>query len=144
MSARAAALVAASLLFASSCSEKSLQGEIACQRRMIALTDEALLRPPAPGRRVSSLPFETASRGFEQMPVDGCSDDQLARARTMARTTGHLSDIATRVGAMPGPAQMAHLRGNQAFMEFLAELENLRNRRRVLAEDLDRMVAESR
>lgn len=78
------------------------------------------------------------------MPVDGCSEDQLAKARTMARTTGHLSDLAASVGRMPGTAQMAHLRGNQAFMEFLSELEGLRNRRRMLAEELDRMIAVSR
>ena len=62
----------------------------------------------------------------------------------MARTTGHLSELASQVGAMPGTAQMAHLRGNQAFMEFLSELESLRNRRRLLAEELDRMIAQSR
>jgi hypothetical protein len=111
---------------------------------MVALADEALQRRPAPGHAVSSRPFETASQGFERMPVDGCSEDQLAKARTMARTTGHLSDLAASVGRMPGTAQMAHLRGNQAFMEFLSELEGLRNRRRMLAEELDRMIAVSR
>jgi hypothetical protein len=141
VNARGGVIVAAALMLTCSCGNATREGEIACQRRLVALTDAPIASPRQPGEREFATLFATTSRSFEHMPLDGCNEDQRARAQIMARVSRNLSNLAARVGDVRRQLEQSpDLRSNETFLELQAGIEQFENRRQVLREDLDRMV----
>jgi hypothetical protein len=134
----------AAALLSPSCGNAVHDGEIACQRRLIAVADGTHVpRLPSRGPDLAAG-FATMSRGFEQMPLDGCSEEQRGRAAIMARVARDISDMAARIGDPRKQMEaMPSLQGRQAAMEFVAGIEQFERRRQVLREDLDKMVRRS-
>jgi hypothetical protein len=132
-------VLAAALLLSPSCGAAARDGEIACQRRLVAAT--LTVPRPSSGEPALATAFATMSRDFEQMPLDGCSGDQRGRAAIMARVTRELSTIATRTGDLRRQMdQVPELRRNEAFMELAARLEQFEHRRQAMRQDLDAML----
>lgn len=135
--------LAAALLVPSSCGAGSggdaragdaRAGEIACQRRLVALSAGA-----APGGGLAGA-FARTSEGFAGMPLDGCTDNQRLAARLLARTTRALASTAARVGDLNALERLPELRGSQDFRELQSQIEGFEHRRQALREDLGRMT----
>ena len=128
-------------LLSPSCGNAVHDGEIACQRRLIAVMDGTHVPPLPSGGPDLAAGFAAMSRGFEQMPLEGCSEEQRARAAIMARVARDLSNTAARIGDPRRQMEaMPSLQGREAVMELAAQIEQFERRRQALREDLDKMV----
>jgi hypothetical protein len=131
----------AAALLSPSCGHAAHDGEIACQRRLIAVTDGTHVpRLPSRGSNLAGS-FASMSQGFEQMPLEGCSEEQRGRAAIMARVAWDLSNTAARIRD-PRKRMEARpsLQGSEAVMDLMARIEELERRRQALRQDLDKMV----
>lgn len=133
------AIVAAMLLLlAPSRAKAGRADEIACQQRLIDLSGEVA----GPGLAGS---FAAMSGNYKRMALEGCSEDQRARAGIMVRVTRDLAQAAATIGdPLRRMERDPELRSNQAFLELQAQIEQFERRRQALREDLDRMIAANR
>lgn len=126
------------LLLIASCSDDSRQAEIACQQRLVNVPANVRPAKSGPGDSVMASSFAHLSRGYSELPLQGCTEYQAHAAKTLSRLARELADTA-------GPAEQARLEGppsirhNQALMNFMERLEQFENRRRVIREDLAEM-----
>jgi hypothetical protein len=114
--------------------------EIACQQRMVGIPSAADTSPQA--HRVKGMPaaFETMSRRYAAMDLDGCTDDQRGRVPILVRVTHELATLASRLprGGAPDEGSAAP---SPAFLQFVDRLQDFEQRRQAMQQDLDRMRA---
>ena len=143
MSARRSLIGAGLLLFLSSCGDDVRAGEVACQRRLVALSAD--IRPGPPGSGLAGA-FARAGERFQRMPLDGCSESQRYTATAFARVTRQIAATAARIGGDPMRALEGQpgLRTSADFRELQSLIEGFERRRQVLREELERMTRNGR
>jgi hypothetical protein len=139
LTSRGSVIVVALFLLTLSCRNAAREGEIACQRRLVAATDDVIVPAGPSGEPPLAARFAATSRGFEQMPVEGCSEDQRDRARMMARVARDLSTMAAKIGD-PLTQAASDLQSGGVYAGFQVRIELFESRRRILRVDLDRMM----
>lgn len=138
MKKRTGQLVASALLLlASGCADRTREGELACQQRLVDVPSAVRAVKAEAGQGVIASNFARLSQGYAGMPLDGCTSEQARRAASLAKLAHRLAesgDVAER--AREGPPS---LRDNQAFMAFMVELERFEAIRGRVREELDAM-----
>jgi hypothetical protein len=89
--------------------------------------------PQAHRREGLAGPFETMSRRYAAMDVDGCTDAERARLADLVRLTRELASLAPRPSRDDAAAPAAP--------QFDAELLAFERRREAMQRDLDKMRA---
>ena len=84
--------------------------------------------------------FETMSRRYGAMDLDGCTDEQRARAAIMVRVT---HELATRAARLPktDAANARSPAASPASLQFVEALQDFEKRRLAMQQDLERMRA---
>jgi hypothetical protein len=137
---RAAALLAGALVLFG-CGDGSA-GAIACQQRLV---DSLSGASPRAGGRDIAAPFAAIRRRVEAMPRDGCSEDQVRTADSMAGSAGRVAAAAQRAGDLMKAMEQGRSPGSDRNLaELMHELEGFERRRAALREDLARMTAGER
>jgi hypothetical protein len=120
--------------------EDRVAAEIACQQRLVDVPSRLLVAWQARrGKAVAAL-YEQIGRRYDDMSLDGCTDDQRVQAKRLARMT---HDIAGDAASLTDPRnrQGPPLQANASLMEFRSRLEGFENRRILMQQDLERMRA---
>ena len=130
------------LLPTSSCADESRIREVACQQRLVdAGSDIRAVR--GADRTIIGPTFARVAKSFEDIKLDGCTENQTHNAKALARLAGELA-------ASAGSAESAIEKGEpglqeqQAFLMFADRLERFEKRRHALRDELARMTAEER
>lgn len=133
---RTAALLAGALLLAG-CGDGGA-GEIACQQRMV---DRLSGPSPRSGPGDIAGPFLALRQRVATMPRDGCSEDQVRTAQSIAASAGRVAAAARRAGdimkAIDESRSPAH---DPNFAMLMDELEGFERRRDALRAELARMT----
>ena len=130
------------LLLAASCADEGRIQEMACQQRLVDAGD-GIRAVRGAGRTVIGPTFERAGKRFEELKLDGCTENQIHSAKALARLA---SELAASAGAAESAIEKGEpgLQDQQAFMTFADRLERFERRREVLREELARMSAEEK
>jgi hypothetical protein len=128
-------------LLAGACSAKDpMAGEIACQQRMVAVPAAPNTAPRGHGLGNIAVAFGAMSRRYAAMPLDGCTDDQRARATMLVKeTSGIAADAASLPDVQDAPEPSLQARGK--FLTFVSRLEGFERRRQIMQQDLEKMRA---
>ncbi|HEX4738564.1 MAG TPA: hypothetical protein VH331_13490 [Allosphingosinicella sp.] len=132
-------MVAAALILGACSTKDPVAGEIACQRRMVEIPAAPDVSPQAhPGPGLPAA-FETMSRRYAAIDLDGCTEDQRTRIPDMARLTHEIARLAGRL-PRPGAADQT-VPVSPISVQFVAALKEFEKRRQTMQRDLDQMEA---
>ena len=126
------------LLLIAACAADSRQAEIACQQRLVNVPAHAKADEARPGEGVMASTFARLSKGYSEMSLDGCTEDQVYKAGLLSRLARKLADTGDAAeSAREGPPS---LKGGEALMAFMAELERFEGLRGRVRDDLAEMT----